>query len=162
MRLRSDRCWIWKREVLKFELKRDENEMKELIASLELLAKQMFLEKRKHYTFTGEASYTREEAYTCWISETEFGDNDQIILGHCHYTNKFLGWAHYECNINRKTANYIPVIAHNLSNYDFHFIIKAFSNSNPQNTYSVIPSTEEKHISLTMLSTLNRTQIETE
>ena len=85
----SDRCWIWKREVLKFELKRDENEMKELIASLELLAKQMFLEKRKHYTFTGEASYTREEAYTCWISETEFGDNDQIILGHCHYTNKF-------------------------------------------------------------------------
>ena len=62
MRLRSDRCWIWKREVLKFELKRVENGMKELIVSLELLAKQMYLEKLKHYTFTGEASYTREEA----------------------------------------------------------------------------------------------------
>ena len=38
----------------------------------------------------------------------------------------------------------------NLSNYDLHFIIKALSNSNPANTYSVIPSTEEKYISFTM------------
>ena len=137
-------------EVLKFELKRGENVMKELIASLESLAKQMYLEKRKHYTFTGEASYTREEAYTCWICETEFGDNDQVVLDHCHHTNKFLGWAHNECNINRKTADYIPVIAHKLSSYDLHFIIKALSNRDPENTYSVIPSTEEKNISLTM------------
>ena len=42
-----------KREVLKFELKRGENVMKELIASLESLAKQIYLEKRKYYTFTG-------------------------------------------------------------------------------------------------------------
>ena len=35
-----------KREVLKFELKRGENVMKELITSLELLAKQIYLEKR--------------------------------------------------------------------------------------------------------------------
>ena len=41
--------------------------MKKSIASLESLAKQIYLEKRKHYTFTGEASYTREEAYICWI-----------------------------------------------------------------------------------------------
>ena len=124
--------------------------MKELIASLELLAKQIYLEKRKYYTFTGTPSCTREEVHTCWICETEFADNDQVVLDHCHYTNKFLGWAHNECNINRKTANYIPVIAHNLSNYDLQFIIKALSNSNPENTYSVIPSTEEKYISLTM------------
>ena len=40
-----------KREVLKFELKRGEIFMKELIASLESLAKQIYLEKRKYYTF---------------------------------------------------------------------------------------------------------------
>ena len=89
-----------KREVLKFELKREENVMKELIASLELLAKQINLEKRKYYTFTGKPSCTREEAHTCCICETEFADNDQVVLDHCHYTNKFLGWAHNECNIN--------------------------------------------------------------
>ena len=102
-------------EVLKFELERGENVTKELIASLESLAKQIYLEKRKHYTFTGEASYTREEAYTYWTCEKEFGD---IVFDHCHYTNKFLEWMHNECNINKKTANYIPVIAHILSNYD--------------------------------------------
>ena len=121
-----------KREVLKFELKRGENVMKELIASLKLLAKQIYLGKRKYYTFTGTPKCTREEAHTCWICETEFADNDQVVLDHCHYTNKFLGWAHNECNINRKTANYIPVIAHNLSNCDLHFIIKALSNKNPE------------------------------
>ena len=107
-----------KREVLTFELKRGENVMKELIASLESLAKQIYLEKRKYYTFNGTPNCTREKAQTCWICETEFADNDQVVLDHCHYSNKFLGWAHNECNISRKTANYIPVIAHNLSNYD--------------------------------------------
>ena len=93
------------REVLKIVLKRGENVMKELIAWLESLAKRIYLDERKHYTFTGEASYAREEAYTCWTCETEFGENDKVVLDHCHYTNKFLGWAHNECNINRKTAN---------------------------------------------------------
>ena len=54
-----------KREVLKFELKRGENVIKELIASLESLAKRIYLEKRKYYTFTGKPSCTREEAHTC-------------------------------------------------------------------------------------------------
>ena len=89
------------RKVLKFELKRGDNALKELIASLDSLAKQIYLEKRKHYAFNGEASYTREEAYTCWVCEKEFGNNDQVVLDHCHSTNKFLGWAHNECNINR-------------------------------------------------------------
>ena len=70
--------------------------MKELIASLESLAKQIYLEKRKHYTFTGEASYTHEEAYTCWIFETELIDKNQVVLDHC--TKKFLGWAHKSKN----------------------------------------------------------------
>ena len=114
------------------------------------MAKQIYLEKRKYYTFTGTPRCTREEAHICCLCETEFADNDQVVLDHCHYTNKFLGWARNDCNINRKTANYVPVKAHNLSNYDLHFVIKALSNSNPENTYSVVPSTEEKYISLTM------------
>ena len=61
-----------KRKLLKFELKRGENVLEELIASLESLAKQIYLEKRKYYTFTGTPTCTREEAHTCWICETEF------------------------------------------------------------------------------------------
>ena len=80
---------FWKREILKFELKRGENIMKELIASLESLAEQIYLEKRKYYTFTGTPSCTREEAHTCWIFETKFADNYQVVLDDCLYTNKF-------------------------------------------------------------------------
>ena len=139
-----------KKDLLKFELKRGPNVMEELISSLESLARQIYVEKRKYYTFTGITDQEREDATICWICENDFSDNDQVVLDHCHYTNKFLGWAHNECNVNRKTTNYIPVVAHNLSNYDLHFIIKALAKSDSENTFSVIPASEEKYISLTI------------
>ena len=101
--------------------------MEELISSLESLARQIYVEKRKYYTFTGITDQEREDATICWICENDFSDNDQVVLDHCHYTNKFHGWAHNECNVNRKTTNYITVVAHNLSNYDLHFIIEALA-----------------------------------
>ena len=123
--------------------------MEGLISSLESLARQIYVEKRKYYTFTGITDQEREDATICWICENDFSDNDQRVLDHCPYTNKFLGWAHNECNVNRKTTNHIPVLAHNLSNYDLHFIIKALAKNDSQNTVFVIPSSEEKYISLT-------------
>ena len=139
-----------KKDLLKFELKRGPNVMEELISSLESLARQIYVEKRKYYTFTGITDQEREDATICWICENDFSDNDQGVLDHCHYTNKFLGWAHNECNVNRKTTNYIPVVAHNLSNYDLHFIIKALAKSDSGNTFSVIPASEEKKYILEM------------
>ena len=135
-----------KKDLLKFELKRGPNVMEELIGSLESLARQIYVEKRKYYTFIEIKDQKREDATVCWICENDFSDNDQVVLDHCHYTNKFLGWAHNECNVNRKTRNYIPVVAHNLSNYDLHFIIKALAKSDSENTFSVIPASEEKYI----------------
>ena len=49
-----------------------------------------------------------------------------------------------------QTTNYIPVVANNLSNYDSHFIIKALAKSDSENTFSVIPASEEIYISLTI------------
>ena len=76
---------------------------------------------------TGITDQEREDATICWICENDFSDNDQVVLDHCHYTNKFLGWAHNECNVNRKSTNYISVVAHNLSNYGLHFINKVLA-----------------------------------
>ena len=136
--------------LLKFELKRGPNVMEELISSLESLARQIYVEKRKYYTFIGITDQEREDFANCSICENDFSDTDQVVLDQCHYTNKFLGWAHNECNVNRKTTNYIPVVAQNLSNYDLHFIIKALAESDSENTSSVIPASEEKYISLTI------------
>ena len=42
---------------------------------------------------------------------------------HCHYTGKFRGAAHSICNLRYKTPKEIPVVFHNGSTYDYHFII---------------------------------------
>ena len=48
----------------------------------------------------------------------------QKVRDHCHYTGKFRGAAHSECNLRYKVPKEIPVVFHNGSTYDYHFIIK--------------------------------------
>ena len=46
---------------------------------------------------------------------------------HCRYTGKYRGAAHSIsiCNLKFSVTNQIPVVFHNGSNYDYHFMIKA-------------------------------------
>ena len=48
----------------------------------------------------------------------------QKLRDHCHYTEKYRGAAHNICNLRYKVPNEIPVVFHNGSTYDYHFIIK--------------------------------------
>ena len=59
-----------------------------------------------------------------------------------------MGWAHAQCNLKQRALNFTPVFAHNLANYDLHHVILALKSSNERNTFSIIPSTSEKFISL--------------
>ena len=43
---------------------------------------------------------------------------------HCHYTGKYRGASHSVCNPRYKVVKEIPVVFHNGSVYDYHFIIK--------------------------------------
>ena len=53
-----------------------------------------------------------------------FDENEKKVRDHCHYTGKFRGPAHNICNLRYKIPNKkIPVIFHNRSTYDDHFII---------------------------------------
>ena len=45
------------------------------------------------------------------------------VRDNCHYTGKFRGAAQNICNLRYKIFNEIPVIFHNRSTYDDHFII---------------------------------------
>ena len=47
----------------------------------------------------------------------------QKVRDHCHYTGKFRGAAHNICNL-RYVIKKIPIVFHNGSTYDYHFIIK--------------------------------------
>ena len=48
----------------------------------------------------------------------------QKVRDHCHYTGKYRGAAHSNCNLKYRTTKKIPVVFHNGSTYDYHFIIK--------------------------------------
>ena len=46
------------------------------------------------------------------------------VKDHCHYTGKHRGAVHDICNVRYKIPKRIPVVFHNGSTYDSHFIIK--------------------------------------
>ena len=46
------------------------------------------------------------------------------VRDHCHYTGKYRGAAHNICNLRYKILKEIPIVFHNGSTYDYHFIIK--------------------------------------
>ena len=46
------------------------------------------------------------------------------VRDHCHYTGEYRGTAHGICNLKYSVPKEIPIVFHNGSNYDYHFIIK--------------------------------------
>ena len=46
------------------------------------------------------------------------------VRDHCHYTGKYRGVQHSICNLRYEAPKEIPVVSHNGSKYDYHFIIK--------------------------------------
>ena len=72
-----------------------------------------------------EICYNKQKIY--YICKREFNNNDekqQKLRDHCHYTGKYRGAAHNICNLRYKVPKEIPVVFHNGSTYDYHFIIK--------------------------------------
>ena len=45
------------------------------------------------------------------------------VKDHYHYTGKYRSAAHDNCNLRYKTPKEIPIVFHNGSTYDYHFII---------------------------------------
>ena len=72
-----------------------------------------------------EENYNNQKV--CYICKKEFDKSDKKhhkVRDHCHYTGKYRGAAHNICNLRYKIPKEIPVVFHNGSTYDYHFIIK--------------------------------------
>ena len=63
-------------------------------------------------------------ATKCHICFTPFEEINPKVRDHCHYTGKYRGPAHRNCNLRYKIPSHIPVIFHNLSGYNAHLFIK--------------------------------------
>ena len=90
-------------------------------------AKIINYEKKKMMPLTVEEKIHYNEQEICYICKKEFDKNYKKhykVRDHCHYTEKYRGAAHDICNLRYKIPKEIPVVFHNRSTYDYHFIIK--------------------------------------
>ena len=74
--------------------------------------------KSKKYTICVKKSFTMIK-----LKKNEY-ELYHKVRDHCHYTGKFRGAAHNICNLRYKVPKEIPIVFHNDSIYDYHFVIK--------------------------------------
>ena len=77
---------------------------------------------------TDEENRSYENQKFCHVCRKLFTKDDKKVKDHCHFTGKYRGAAHNKCNMNYKITKDIPIVFHNLSSYDGHFIIKELAN----------------------------------
>ena len=82
-------------------------------------------EKKKIILLTTEEKINYNDQKVCYICKKEFDTIDKKNYKvRDHYTGNYRGAAHNVCNLRYKVPKEIPVVFHNGSTYDYHFIIK--------------------------------------
>ena len=76
----------------------------------------------------------------------------QKLRDHCHITRKHRVSAHRDCNINFKSNHKIPIVFHNLKNYNFNLIMQELAKFSLK--INDIPNGFEKYMSFKSLSLL--------
>ena len=127
----------------------DDDVAKKFVLSLDKEAKKIYeiiksrdKEYYKKVVMTEEDKIDYEYATHCHICENKLGEDK--VLDHCHLTGKYRGAAHKKCNLDYKIPKFIPVIIHNLSRYDSHFIINKLGLT--EGKIDCIPKNEENYI----------------
>ena len=107
---------------------------------------------RKHFNKNLVMSAEEEErsqlSNICWICNRLFDVGDEKVRDHCYVTGKYKGSAHWSCNVNLKMSKKVPVIFHDLRDYDSHLIIEGLNKFDVK--VSVIPNGLEKYMAFTI------------
>ena len=65
----------------------------------------------------------------CWICDSDYVDNVKV-RDPCHITGKYRGSAHRDSNFNLRLNHKIPIVFHNLKQYDSHLIMQELGKFN--------------------------------
>ena len=68
---------------------------------------------------------------------------------HCHNTGEYRGAAHSICNLKCRVPKKVPLVFHNGSNYDYHFIIKELAEEFKKQ-FTCLGENTEKYITFTV------------
>lgn len=96
------------------------------------------------------------EAKHCHICGGEYDIIEKAVRDHSHITGEYRGSAHAKCNLQFQESRYVPVVFHNLSHYDAHFIIQKIA-ENGDGSVSAIALNDELYISFTKVFPSNTT-----
>ena len=72
------------------------------------------------------------------------------VRDHGHYTGKFRGAARSICKLRCKVLKEIPIVTHNGSTYDYHFIIKQLAKEFKEWSFECLGENNEKHITFSI------------
>ena len=81
-----------------------------------LFNKELVITKEENEDFKNSINYL--------ICNNDYVNNDVKVRDHFHIIGRYRGSAHWNCNINLKLNHKIPVLFHNLKNYDSHLIMQ--------------------------------------
>lgn len=105
----------------------DEDVMKVFLDKLYDDVKSIYhtFKEEKKMVFGEREAKIYKKASTCWIcgnggfyngpKEDKEQEKRRKVREHCHFTGKFRGAAHNDCNLKARNPPFIPVLFHNLS-----------------------------------------------
>ena len=109
-------------------------------------------EKKDMIPLTKKEEKKHNNKKVCYICKKEFDTSDKKhykVRDHCHYTGKYREAAHNICNLRYKIPKEIPIVFHNGSTYDYHFIVKELVKESEGN-FECLGENTEKYITFSV------------
>ena len=101
----------------------------------------------KSMVITEEEQASFDAATTCWVCGGKTVDDGLgKVRDYCHFTGKYRGAAHNECNLKLKRDKTIPVVFHNGTRYDFHLFVRSLGRV--EGHIKTIAKNSEQYISI--------------
>ena len=128
--------------------------MNNLVEELEYLVSIIYNKPKASPIYEREDKIRQANSDTCHVCGKGFNNRKEKLVNFEYFTGEYLGACHQGCK-NTK-PDFIPIFFHNLANYDSHlFITKLASKFNGEKV-EVIPTNEQKYISFTKFSQVDR------
>ena len=114
--------------------------------------------KKEMIPLTNKEIKSYEKQNVCYVCEKKFCDDKNKkseydlyykVRDHCHYAGKFRGPAHNICNLRYDVPKKIPIVFHNDSTYDYHFVIKKLAEEFKAG-FEWLGENTEKHITFSV------------